>query len=216
MESEQRGRGRPSVPDAVVRQAIVEAAQRLLVTGGAAAMTMERVATEAGIAKKTLYRFASDRAALIGMLVGSWIEPIFPSFEAGAAEEDTPATLARFLGDIARAVLSADAVSLYRMLASDADLRERFLAAYNERGIERSRAELARWLTRKDEAGELSLPITAKRAADLMLSAVIAEPLRQITLGLIDPLPAWDIGPRIADAVRLFTEGRAGGVDREG
>ena len=84
MESEQRGRGRPSVPDAVVRRNIVEAAQRLLSSGGAAAMTMERVAAEAGIAKKTLYRFASDRAALIGLLVGSWIEPIFPGFEAGS------------------------------------------------------------------------------------------------------------------------------------
>ena len=208
MESEQRGRGRPSVPDAVVRQAIVEAAQRLLTSGGAAAMTMERVAAEAGIAKKTLYRFASDRAALIGMLVGSWIEPIFPGFEAGTDDEDAPAALARFLGDIARAVLSPEAVSLYRMLASDADLRERFLATYNERGIERSRAELARWLARKDQAGELRLPVAAERAADLMLSAVIAEPLREITLGLIDPLPAWDIEPRIADAVRLFTEGR--------
>lgn len=210
MESEQRGRGRPSVPDAVVRQSIVAAAQRLLSSGGAAAMTMERVAAEAGIAKKTLYRFASDRAALIGMLVGSWIEPIFPGLKAGAADEGAPAALTRFLGDIARAVLSADAVGLYRMLASDADLRERFLAAYNEKGIERSRAELARWLARQVAAGELRLPIAAERAADLLLSAVIAEPLRQITLGLIEPLPAWDIGPRIADAVRLIADGRTG------
>lgn len=210
MESEQRGRGRPSVPDAVVRRNIVEAAQRLLSSGGAAAMTMERVAAEAGIAKKTLYRFAGDRAALIGLLVGSWIEPIFPGFEAGPEDEDAPAALTRFLGDIARAVLGPDAVGLYRMLASDADLRARFLTAYNENGIERSRAELARWLTRKDETGELRLPIPAERAADLILSAVIAEPLRQIVLGEIEPLPGSDIAPRIADAVRLVTHGRTG------
>jgi AcrR family transcriptional regulator len=210
MESEQRGRGRPSVPDAVVRQTIVAAAQRLLSSGGAAAMTMERVASEAGIAKKTLYRFASDRAALIGMLVGSWIEPIFPGFEADLGDEDATAALTRFLGAIARVALSPEAISLYRMLASDADLRDKFLPAYNENGIERSRAELARWLSRKAAAGELGLPIGAERAADLLLSAAIAEPLRQITLGLIDPLPAWDIAPRIADAVRLFTHGRTG------
>ncbi|CAI9406582.1 hypothetical protein ANOBCDAF_01472 [Pleomorphomonas sp. T1.2MG-36] len=210
MESEQRGRGRPSVPDAVVRRNIVEAAQRLLSSGGAAAMTMERVAAEAGIAKKTLYRFASDRAALIGLLVGSWIEPIFRGFEVGPEGEDAPAALTRFLGDIAGAVLSPNAVGLYRMLASDADLRARFLPAYNENGIERSRAELARWLTRKTETGELRLPIAAERAADLMLSAVIAEPLRKIILGEIEPLPASDISPRIADAVRLATHGRTG------
>ncbi len=204
------------MPDAVVQQAIVAAAQRLLTSGGAAAMTMERVATEAGIAKKTLYRFADDRAALIGMLVGSWIEPIFPGFGVGANDEDAPAALTRFLGDIARAVLSADAVSLYRMLVSDAELRERFLATYNERGIERSRAELARWLTRKEATGGLRLPVAAERAADLLLSAVIAEPLRQITLGLIAPLPAWDIAPRIADTVRLITQGRTGAADEKG
>ena len=55
------------------------------------------------------------------------------------------------------------------------------------------RVELARWLTRKNATGDLRLPISAERAADLLLPAVIAEPLRQITRGLSEPLPAWDI-----------------------
>ncbi|ABC21483.1 TetR/AcrR family transcriptional regulator [Rhodospirillum rubrum] len=203
---EQRNRGRPAVPDAVVRESIVGAAQRLLSSGGAAAMTMEGVASEAGIAKKTLYRFASGRADLIGLLVESWIAPIFPGFEADP--QDAAAALERIVYDIAQAVLSREAVSLFRMLASDADLRNRFLPAYNANGIERSRRELARWLDQQASAGRLPLPIPAERVADLLLSAVIAEPLRQITLGLREPLPAWDIAPRVADAVRLIAPGR--------
>lgn len=32
----------------------------------------------------------------------------------------------------------------------------------------------------------------------------IAEPLRQMALGLTPPVPEWDPGPRIDDAVRLL------------
>jgi TetR/AcrR family transcriptional repressor of mexJK operon len=199
---ERRSRGRPVVPDTVVLDSIVTAAQRLLSSGGAAAMTMEGVAFEAGIAKKTLYRFASGRADLIGLLVNSWIAPVFPSFEANP--KDVAAALERILREIAQAVLSRDAVSLFRMLTSDADLRSRFLSTYNANGIQRSRTELARWLDQQETAGRFELPIPAERVADLLLSATIAEPLRQITLGLLDPLPAWDIASRVSDTVRLL------------
>ncbi|MEH0071126.1 TetR/AcrR family transcriptional regulator [Pannonibacter sp. Pt2-lr] len=202
MELERRSRGRPAVPEAVVQERIVAAAQRLLSSGGAAAMTMESVAAEAGIAKKTLYRFASSRADLIGLLVNSWIAPIFPRFETDPA--DFGAALGHILSEIAHAVLSRDAVGLFRMLASDADLRSRFLASYNANGIQQSRTALARWLDQQDRAGRVQLPIPAERVADLLLSATIAEPLRQMTLGLLEPLPAWDIAPRISDAVRLL------------
>lgn len=202
MAIERRNRGRPAVPDTVVRDSIVTAAQRLLSSGGAAAMTMEGVASEAGIAKKTLYRFASGRAELIGLLVNSWIAPIFPSFEANP--KDAAAALERILCDIAQAVLSREAVSLFRMLASDGDLRSQFLSTYNANGIQRSRTELARWLDQQETAGRFRLPIPAERVSDLLLSAIIAEPLRQIMLELLDPLPAWDIAPRVSDAVRLI------------
>jgi AcrR family transcriptional regulator len=57
-----RGRGRPRNPTA--RRAILRAARGLLAEGGPGAVTMEAVATRAGVGKPTVYRWWPDRHAV--------------------------------------------------------------------------------------------------------------------------------------------------------
>lgn len=53
---------------------------------------MDAVAKQAGVAKKTLYRFAANRDELVAQAVGSWTDAFQPAFEQDA---DSPDALGR-------------------------------------------------------------------------------------------------------------------------
>lgn len=200
----QKPRGRPPLSEDLLRGKVAGAATRLILGQGYAAMTMEAVAQQAGVAKKTVYRFAANREELVGLIVGNWTDSLPPAFEAEAAD---PAEAARLLETIlvliAERVLTAEAVGLFRVLVNDLPARNEVLAIYGRNGIERSRRMLADWLARHRSRGVLTLadPVLA---ADLILSMVVAEPLRQIAIGITEPQPAWDIRPRVRAALDLL------------
>lgn len=199
-----RTRGRPARPEAELARQIADAAQRIMLVRGYGAMTMEAVAKDAGVAKKTVYRFAPNREALLGLIVSNWTDSFLPAFTQDAETPDQVGpVLAGILSVIADRVLSAEAVGLFRLLVTDSPAREEFLAVYDRNGIERSRALLADWLARHRTRGVVSLDDPAV-AADLILSMVIAEPLRKIAIGLTPPLTGGDLSPRIGAALRLI------------
>ncbi|APA68373.1 TetR/AcrR family transcriptional regulator [Janthinobacterium sp. 1_2014MBL_MicDiv] len=199
-----RGRGRPARPPEEGREAAVQAATWLLLHEGYAATTMEAVARHAGMAKKSLYQYAANREELVALVVRGWTDAFLPAMAHDAA---TPAEVLPLLKDILQAmaarVLTADAVGLFRLLCTEFPARADLLAAYQRNGIERGTALLAEWLQRQAAHGSVA-PGNAGEVAGLLLSMVIAEPLRQMALGLLAPAPAWDAAPRIDAALRLL------------
>ena len=99
-----RPRGRPARPEHEANDAALAAATWLLLNEGYAATTMEAVAKRAGLAKKTLYRFAANREDLVALVVRSWTDGFRPALSADAqsASEVAPA-----LAEILRVTLSA-------------------------------------------------------------------------------------------------------------
>jgi AcrR family transcriptional regulator len=71
-----RPRGRPR--SEVARQAILEAARALLAEGGPGAITMEAVATRAGVGKPTVYRWWPDRhaVAMAALMEDDQVDPV--------------------------------------------------------------------------------------------------------------------------------------------
>lgn len=57
------------------RKRVVNAVARLLAERGIAGVTMERVASEAGVARSTLYRYWSGPEALVAEMVDAFLEP---------------------------------------------------------------------------------------------------------------------------------------------
>ncbi|MGN7971909.1 TetR/AcrR family transcriptional regulator [Serratia sp. 22264] len=204
-DAEPRSRGRPSAPEAELRSAAVEATLALLLTQGYAATTVDAVAKRAGMAKKTLYRFAENRDALVMQAIASWTDAFQPAFEQDAqrAAEVTP-LLEQGLRAIAQQVLSVQAVGVFRLLQSEFPGREALLATYQRNGIERGRAIVADWLQRQQRHGWLR-ELDCAQTSDLLLAMVMAEPLRQMALGLLPP--GSDIDNRIAAALTLVLPG---------
>ncbi|KHA57242.1 TetR family transcriptional regulator, partial [Aeromonas hydrophila] len=118
----------------------------------------------------------------------------------GALEE----MLEQGLQAIASQVLSAQAVGMFRLLQHEFAGRDALLVAYQENGIARGRATLAAWLQRQQQLGWLRELDTAQ-TSDLLLAMTMAEPLRQMALGLL--APGSDIRARIAAAVALVLPG---------
>lgn len=200
-----RSRGRPATPESDLRAALIEATLTLLLKGGYATTTVDAVAKQAGVAKKTLYRFAANRDELMAQAVRSWTDAFQPAFELDADSSDALGEmLEQGLQAIASQVLSAPAVGMFRLLQHEFVGRDALLAAYQDNGIVRGRATLANWLQRQQQLGWLRAQDVAQ-TSDLLLAMTMAEPLRQMALGLLDP--GSDIRERIAAAVALVLPG---------
>ena len=199
-----KGRGRPVVPEQELIAKIHKASLNLLLSQGYAATTMDAVAKEAGVSKKTLYRFVENREDLIEQIVRGWTDSFVPLFTQDTKDKtEFYQLLTEHLMAMSYKVLSAEAVGLFCLLSSEFPGRETLLARYQTGGIERGRALLTEWLSRHRTF--LPLPDPAL-VSDLLLSMVMAEPLRQIALKLAPPAPDYPVEARITAAVTLLKQ----------
>ncbi len=93
---------------------------------------------------------------------------------------------------------------MFRLLTADFPARAALLAVYQENGIERGTALLAGWFEKLAARGLIRIK-EPRATAGLLLAMTIAEPLRQMALGLAQPLPQGSIADRIQACVALFS-----------
>ncbi|CDH21630.1 TetR/AcrR family transcriptional regulator [Xenorhabdus bovienii] len=199
-----RPRGRPTIPEQEIRQKIHDVTLSLLFTQGYSTTTMDVVAQKAGIAKKTLYRFVKNREDLLEQIVLRWTDSCTPTFEKDASSfKQAMKLLEKHLREIAQKLLSTDAVGLFKLLQSNFPFREVLLEKYQKSVFERDKIILANWLERQYQKGLLR-KLNYNIISELVLSMVIAEPLRQMALGITPPLPETDITPHLAAAITLL------------
>lgn len=137
--------------------------------------------------------------------VASWPDAFQPVFEQDPQQvAELPMLLEQGLRAIARQVLSAQALGMFRLLQGEFPGREALLVIYQRNGIERGRAIVADWLQRQQRRGWLR-ELEYTQISDLLLAMVIAEPLRQMALGLLPP--GSEIDDRIAAAVAVLLPG---------
>lgn len=154
----------------------------LLLRHGYAATSMEAIASHAGVAKKTAYRFAQNRDELIALAVRSWTDPFVPALEHDPDDaEDVIPTLRALLYLICAQALSEPAIALFRLLTTNFPGKQDLLHGYQRNGIERARTHLARWFARQHERKLLHCS-AADETARLVLAMAVAEPLRQAAL----------------------------------
>lgn len=155
--------------------------------------TMEAVAAHAGVAKKTVYRYAANRQELIGLAVREWTNAYAPALQAGPTSEGNAADVLRgILADICAQVPSDSAVRFFRLLTTEFPGKQELLATYQRNGIERGQQMLATWLAKQHEMGYLCAPEPA-RLSEIILSMAVAEPIRQMALGVRPSLPMGNV-----------------------
>ncbi|CDL86829.1 TetR/AcrR family transcriptional regulator [Xenorhabdus cabanillasii] len=206
-ENHPRPRGRPSIPEQEIREKIHDITLSLLLNQGYSATTMDVIAQQAKIAKKTLYRFVKNREDLIEQVILNWTDnAVLPLTKNANNYQQVIISLGNYLMGIAEKSLSKDAVGLFKLLQSDFPHRDAFLEKYQQGGLEKNKIILANWLEQQYKQGLLK-EFNYKIFSELAISMVIAEPLRQMVLGQTPPLPETDISHRITAIINLLKSG---------
>ncbi|MCG8552591.1 MAG: TetR/AcrR family transcriptional regulator [Desulfobacterales bacterium] len=200
-DSKVRSRGRPLTSPDELKEKIIIATLELLLAEGYGKVTMDRIAKEAKVAKKTIYRFVDNRDGLIELALGSWSAAFKSAFIKDAGNQEQMAELLeQGLAEIAAQVLSHKAVAMFKLLQSEFPGRIQLNEIYRENGVMRGRQILADWLQRQADKQLISKCDTLE-ISNLILSMVIAEPLRELALGEPHAMP---MAHRIAKAVSVF------------
>ncbi len=101
------------------RRALTAAAERVFLRDGYAGATMERIAAEAQMSKRTLYRFFPDkRAALDALMAGQDRQPPLPPYEHRRGD-DARAELRRCLTALAGYLLDPAQLGLTRLVIAE-------------------------------------------------------------------------------------------------
>ena len=190
-------RGRPPRPEEDVRRALLQSAMDVLLESGYEATTMEAIARRAGVAKKTAYRHAENRQELIGLAVRQWTDGYAPSMQMDPQDTgDVAQALRTILENICTQVLSETAVRVFRLLTTEFPGKQELLDSYQRNGIERGQMLLSGWLEKQSRKGLLHAPEPAVLAKAILAMAV-AEPLRQMALGMMRPLPEGSVAAHL-------------------
>lgn len=206
------------------RAQIVDAASRLFVEAGYGAVSMDSIASEASVSKRTVYSHFEDKSALFFAVMDAHCEAMggnrvlhdaeggrvyVPEDIAEGLPDDTTRTvLVAFCVRFMRILVTPQAVRIFRVILSEAerfpDLAESFETNSTQPLIRR----LASFLVERSATGEIDIADAEEAAWRLM--AVVKEPWHlHMCLGT-HPTPSLDeIQTHVESAVDFFLRGYA-------
>jgi len=194
-------RGRPRSEQA--DRAILAAAADLLAERGLAGMSIEEVASRAGVGKATIYRRWPSRGTLALDAFLAEFQSQLPLPDTGSLHDDLLAALRNWI----RSVTRTSAGPALAGLVAEAQLDPGLAAAWRERVFERLRAQQRIMLDRAVARGEIS----AKTDYDVVLDLVYGAAYHRLLNG---HRPLSDqFARRVVDLVMAGlrdTEGAAG------
>ena len=158
------GPGRPKDPGK--RAAILDAAKRMFVTHGFDGVSMDQIASEAGVSKLTVYSHFGDKEGLFGAAVRAHCEAGMPT---RLFEPDPTIPLRERLTSIGQAffamVMTPEAIAGHRILCSPQVATSSMPEVFWEAGPQRVQKSFTELLERRIAAGELDIDDIGRAAA---------------------------------------------------
>jgi AcrR family transcriptional regulator len=209
--------GRPTKQQAEARQAeLLDRALDHFLDKGYEQATLEAIAADVSMTKRTIYVRYSDKAKLFLAAVHRAIErySVPPERIEATRTPDLRQTLINIAMLRIAVVAEPEALKLQRIINTESyRFPEIFTSSY-ELGVKPSVQFLAAILA--EETGKGTLAINdPEMAANVFMSMVVSGPVRFLISG--NPLPEDELQERVAFAVRLFLEGaKLRGTSAEG
>lgn len=159
------GRGRR--PTEQVRREVLESAGRLLLAGGMAGFTIEKVAADSGASKMTIYKLWPSKGALALEGYFATVEPILAFPDTGDIEADLRSQLHQFVDLLTQTRAGPVIADLIGQAQTDPDLMAAYLAAYSgpRRQLAIERLDIA------CEQGQLRANLDAESVVDQLWGA---------------------------------------------
>lgn len=171
-------------PQGAKAQKIIEAARQVFMAQGYGAASMDAIAREAGVSKATLYAYFSGKEALFGAIIGFECRRRSETLWSPEIEiRDVRADLMAFGLGYTEFMLSARALSIYRVVVAEAPRFPELGRTFYESGPKAVLARLADYLAEATERGLLRVPDPDLAAEQFIGMVRGAAYLRQL-LGL--------------------------------
>lgn len=160
-----RGRGRPRNTQS--HAAVLNAAFAVLRRDGYAAATIERIASEAGVAKQTIYRWWSGKAPLFMEVLVHKAGEAVELPDTGTFKSDLATLLAGTF-----AAVSNTLRPLMRALAVELLQDDAFAAAMRDMFVQRRRANVRAMVQRGVDRGELPIGVDVELICDIVFGTM--------------------------------------------
>ena len=201
-ETKAAGPGRPKEPGK--RAAILDAAKRLFVSQGFERVSMDQIATEAGVSKLTVYSHFGDKDSLFTEAVRAHCEEGMPT-TLFVAEPDTPVRerLIAIGNAFFSMIMTPEAIAGHRILCSPQIATSSMPAAFWEAGPQRVQESFAELLERRVANGELEIG-DCQRAASQFFTLLKGEPHAHAVFGFCCGGSVDSPAEHVASVVELF------------
>lgn len=147
------------------RRAVLEAADDLLVERGFAGVTMEAIATRAGVAKQTVYRWWPTKTdVLMDAFLQDLAEDLIPPDHGDLATD-----LRVYLSRLARFLRESDAGAVFRALVAQAQHDPVFATRFRARYLDEQRGRDQLPLRRAQQRGRLPADLDLATATDQLV-----------------------------------------------
>ena len=186
---------------------LLDAAAAEFIAKGFDAALVDNIARNAGISKRTIYRCIASKEELFAAVVEALFATVAVApIRAQDGRRPIEDRLRELLQAFARLAFSRDGIGAYRLVLTEAARFPAIGRAYIDALGHHWKEALAGCLQHAADAGAIRLGDPAA-AASMLIAMVLAEPMRDAALGLIDPPDGEQVDRTIDAALALFFDG---------
>lgn len=167
----------------------------LLAEGGYSDLTIEGIATRAGVGKATIYRWWNSKGALVGETLARRLK-VESIKDSGSLREDLRQAVAATVENYSNSIAGVVVPGLIADIGHDADLHDSFFKEF----IQPRRASVTRLLERAVEEGALPVDTDMDLVMDIWAGAVFYRAVvtgRSVSDDLPDALVALILDGRV-------------------
>lgn len=168
------------------RRQILDAAGKLFLGEGYAAVSMEAIARVAGVSKATLYAYFPGKDALFGAMVAERCAAMLAQ-DRFVSDHDAPLpdALRRLVDFWLRFLINREVVATYRTVLAEGARFPDLACAFFEAGPARGLAWVGEWLAEEQRRGRLRPDFSPRAAAAQLIALLRSELYIKIALGLV-------------------------------
>lgn len=187
---------------------LIAAARAEFLCHGFAGATVATIAAKAGISKKTVYRYAASKEALMYEVVAEACQELFGPIFGPDGKDLARAEIANCLARYCELAISDDGVTIHRLAIGEArqfpDMARAYKHALNTYVLE----PLTAWIQRQNEIGRLRVD-DPRLTAELLAAMVVGPYVRDLGLGVRPPPTPDEIERTVNTALNIFYAGCA-------
>jgi len=200
--------GRPTKEEAAQRiENLLDAATRVFLEYGYGLASIDVLAREAHVAKRTIYQHFGNKADLFGAVIRRLSDRIFEPFPHLQTDARPPEqVLTAFAHQLLSQVLSPEVIGVHRIVIGEARRFPELAKHFYNNGPARVLTVLTQYFDHQNEIGILKIP-DIPLAAEQFLNLVLGECHRRILFGIDATSELEQMQRQIKGAITLFLHG---------